>query len=175
MRDRSRAILFDVDHTSLNSLQELLSGWDMVIINGATTASLARGWNPGAADLLVVGACGEITNLLGLCRFLAYCTTYSEDSRQERIAPLGKDASGQSLARRTDAPLLVLVSPGQEDLVQSLLEAGAHSCLVRPFHAREVTSMLARARAGNQAGRHTLNLEGAQQEDPWRDAGGGEA
>jgi hypothetical protein len=32
--------------------------------------------------------------------------------------------------------------------------------------------MLARAHAGNQPGRHTLNLDQAQREDRWRDDGG---
>ncbi len=74
--------------------------------------------------------------------------------------------------RRIDAPLLVLVYPGQEALVRAALEAGAHSCLILPICAKEVASMLAHARAGNQPGRHTLNLEGAQREDRWRDTGG---
>jgi hypothetical protein len=32
--------------------------------------------------------------------------------------------------------------------------------------------MLAHAQAGNQPGRHTLNLEQAQREDEWQDDGG---
>jgi hypothetical protein len=35
-----------------------------------------------------------------------------------------------------------------------------------------VASMLVHARAGNQPGRHTLDLERAQSEDRWRDDGG---
>jgi len=41
-----------------------------------------------------------------------------------------------------------------------------------PIDAKEVASMLVRAQAGNQPGRHTLNLEKAQTEDRWRDDGG---
>jgi hypothetical protein len=41
-----------------------------------------------------------------------------------------------------------------------------------PINAKEVASMLVHARAGNQPGRHTDNLEGAQSEDRWRDDGG---
>jgi hypothetical protein len=41
-----------------------------------------------------------------------------------------------------------------------------------PIHAKDVARMLAHARVGNQPGRHTLNLEGAQDEDRWRDDGG---
>lgn len=172
MRAPSKAVLFDVDTTSLTILQEALSGWDIEIMNGATAASLACEWSPGTADLLVVGSVSEEMATLELCRILAYCTSYSEDTQQQRVAPLGTDGSCRSQARRTGAPLLVLVSPGQEALMGALLEAGAHSCLVRPFHATEVTSMLAHARAGNQPGRHTLSREGAQQENPWRDQGG---
>jgi CheY-like chemotaxis protein len=172
MPDRPKAVAFDVDTTSLVSLREALPGWQIEIVNGATAASVARTWNPGAADLLVVGVRGTGTDTLGLCRFLAFCTSYSEDARQEQGFPLGPDGSRRRPARRTDAPLLVLVSAGQETLVEVALEAGAHSCLVRPIHSKEVTSMLAHARAGNQPGRHTLNLEGAQRENLWRDDGG---
>jgi hypothetical protein len=66
----------------------------------------------------------------------------------------------------------VLVPSGQGPLVRAALEAGAHSCLLLPIYAKEVASMLVHARAGNQPGRHTLNLEGAQCEDRWRDDGG---
>jgi len=66
----------------------------------------------------------------------------------------------------------MLVPRGQEYLVAAALKAGAHSCLVLPIHAADVASMLLHARAGNQPGRHTLNLEGAQTEDRWRDVGG---
>ncbi len=35
------------------------------------------------------------------------------------------------------------------------------SCLVLPVHAKEVASLLARGRQGNQPGRHTLDLDRA--------------
>jgi len=41
-----------------------------------------------------------------------------------------------------------------------------------PVHAKDVASMLVHAKAGNQQGRHTLDLERAQAEDRWRDDGG---
>jgi hypothetical protein len=56
--------------------------------------------------------------------------------------------------------------------VWAALEAGADSCLVLPVHAKGVASMLVHARAGNQPGRHTLNLDQAQIEGRWRDDGG---
>jgi hypothetical protein len=167
-----KAVAFDVDATSLISVREALPRWQIETVNEATASSLARAWNPGAVDLLVVGVRGKETDTLGLCRFLAFCTSYSEDARQERLEPWGPDGSRRRPAHQTDAPLLVLVSPGQQSLVTAALEAGAHTCLVRPIHAKEVNRMLAHARAGNQPGRHTLHLEGAQCDNPWRDDGG---
>ena len=79
---------------------------------------------------------------------------------------------GTLLLPPAGAPLLVLVPPEQQTLVGAALEAGARSCLLLPIHPKEVASMLTHARAGNQPGRHTLGQEGAQREDPWRDAGG---
>ncbi len=172
MPSRLRAVAFDLDAASLISLREALPEWEIEVIKGATAASLPHDWNPGAADLLIVKAREEVAETLGLCRFLAYCTSYSRDSGQEAATTLGVRKSSQNQARRADAPLLVLVPPGQESLVKAALAAGAASCLVLPVHAKEVASMLARARQGNQPGRHTLNLDRAQCEDRWRDDGG---
>jgi len=41
-----------------------------------------------------------------------------------------------------------------------------------PINTKDVASMLVHAQAGNQPGRHTLDLEKAQTEDRWRDDGG---
>jgi DNA-binding NarL/FixJ family response regulator len=73
---------------------------------------------------------------------------------------------------RPDAKLLVLVPPHHEEIVRAALQAGAAACLVLPVHAKEIASMLAHSRRGNQPGHHTLNLNPAQQEDRWRDDGG---
>jgi hypothetical protein len=167
-----RAVAFDLDAASLISLREALPGWEVEVVNGATAASLSRDWNPGAANLLVVKAQEEAAETLGLCRFLASCSGYSRDSQQEVAGILGPHRNGQNQEMRVDAPLLVLVPPGQETLVGAALEAGAHSCLMLPIHAKDVASMLIHACAGNQPGRHTLNREGAQTEDRWRDDGG---
>jgi CheY-like chemotaxis protein len=179
MRARPKAVAFDVDVTRLVSLQEALPGWQIEVVHGVSASSIAGTWNPGAADLLVVGVPGNGTEALKLCRFLAFGTPCSDDFRQEAndlrqepVAPLVRGDSRPSPARRTDAPLLVLVAPGQETLIRAAIEAGAHSCLVLPIHFKEVISMLTHAREGNQPGRHTLNLEGAQRENPWRDNGG---
>src|SRR5205085_1945472 len=76
MTRRSRAIAFDVDAASLASLQEALSGWQIEPIARATVASLSPDWDPGVVDLLVVGGRDSMTETLGLCRFLAFCTSY---------------------------------------------------------------------------------------------------
>lgn len=111
MPARPKAVALNVDAASLVGLREALPGWQIEIVNGATAASLARAWNPGAADLLVVGVRGEGADTLGLCRFLAFCTSYSEDTRQERLEPSGPDGSRRSPRHRRDAPLLVWCPP----------------------------------------------------------------
>jgi DNA-binding NarL/FixJ family response regulator len=172
MTHRLRAVAFDVDTASLISLREALPEWEIEVVNGATAASLTLARNPGAADLLVVMAREEVAETLGLCRFLVCCGVLSTGSREEVAEASGLHRSRQNQAQREDAPLLVLVPRGHEPLVRAALEAGAHSCLVQPIHPKEVVSVLAHARAGNQPGRHTLNLDQAQIEDRWRDDGG---
>jgi hypothetical protein len=167
-----KAVTFDVDATSLASLRGALPGWQIETFNEVTASSVARACDPGAADLLVVGARGDGEEALEQCGFLTFCTCYSEDFRRgPGQRPEGGDGRGGP-ARRPDAPLLVLVSPGQDVLARAALAAGAHSCLVRPVHAKEVVRMLAHARAGNQPGRHTGPAEAAQAQDLWRDDGG---
>jgi DNA-binding response OmpR family regulator len=147
MRNQPRAVAFDVDPASLLSLRKAFPDWEIEAVEGAT-ASLTQDWNLGAADLLIVGARDDEAATLDLCRGLR---------KQE----------GRSVT-----PLLVLVPPAQPALVRAVLLAGANNCLVLPIDAKEVASMLVRAQAGNQPGRHTLNLEKAQTEDRWRDDGG---
>jgi DNA-binding response OmpR family regulator len=147
MLDQPKAVAFDLDPDSMVSLRQAFPEWEIEAIDGATTGSLTRDWDPGAAELLVVGASEQVTTL-GLCRGL------------------------RSQAGQAQTPLLVLVRPAQGALVRAALAAGAHSCLVLPVHAKELASMVIRARAGNRPGRHTLDLDQAQREDSWRDEGG---
>lgn len=168
----TRAIAFDLDPASLSSLRQALPGWKIEMLAGATEASLTDQWHPGEVDLLVVQAHDEATRTLALCRFLVRCAVFSRDSRKEVADILGPRGSLETQAQRAHVPLLVLVPAGREDLVKAALEAGAHSCLLLPIDARDVASMLVHARAGNQPGRHTQDLEGAQSEDRWRDEGG---
>jgi DNA-binding response OmpR family regulator len=148
MPGRPKVIALDVDPASLESLRQAFPGWHVEAVNGATPESLDRDWDPGDASLLVVGARTDVTQTLGLCRGL------------------------RSQAGRAQTPLLVLVQPGREPLVRAALDAGADSCLVLPVHAKELVTMLSRALAGNQPGRHTLGLDQPQSDDKWRDDGG---
>jgi DNA-binding NarL/FixJ family response regulator len=148
MREQRRGVAFNLDGVSLNSLQEGLPGWQIEVIGGASPKSLAHDWNPTAADLVVIAAGDRWDETLGLCRGL------------------------RSQAGRAHILLLVLVPPAQDGLVRTLLEAGADSCLVLPVHAKEVANFLKHGRQGDRPGRHTLNLDRAQADDPWRDDGG---
>ena len=161
-----------MDTASLASLREALPEWEIEVVYGAAVASLPCDWDPSVADLLVLGVREDVSETLGLCQFLAFCTGYSGDSRQEKAGPLGLLRKPPAVARRADAVILVLIPPEKEDLVGPMLEWGAHSCLILPVHPKDIASTWAHAQAGNQPGRHTLNLEGAQCADSWRDDGG---
>ena len=178
MPSQFKAIAFDVDQASLTSLREALPDWVIEVVNGATAASLTRDWNPGTVDLLVVKAGKELAETLELCRFLVSCGVLARDapvvtdSQEEMPKTLGLHRRRRNVARRAASPLLVLVPPRRKSIVKEVLKAGAHSCLMLPINAKDVASMLVHAQAGNQPGRHTLNLERAQTEDRWRDDGG---
>jgi hypothetical protein len=169
---KQTAVAFDLGPGSLNSLHAALPGWNIEALAGATETSLTNKWDPGEVELLVVEARPETTATLALCRFLTRCAVVSRYSQKAEIDSLGPRGSLQTQAQRAHAPLLVLVHAGQDGLVKSALQAGAHSCLMLPIDAKDVASMLIHARAGNQPGRHTQSLEGAQSEDRWRDDGG---
>ena len=148
MSEHLKVIALDVDAGSLASLRSAFPGGEIEPVNGASTGSLTADWDPGPADLLVVGARERMEEALGLCRGL------------------------RSQAGRARTPLLVLVWPAQEPLVRAALDAGADSCLVVPVHPKDLVSVMARARTGDRPGRHTLGLQRAQREDQWRDDGG---
>jgi hypothetical protein len=179
MPNQSKAIAFDVDRASLISLRKALPHGSVIeVITGATAASLARDWNPGTVDLLVVKARKKVAETLELCRFLVSCGVLAKnalvatDSQEETPKTLGLYRRRHNPARRPHSPLLVLVPPSRKSMVTDVLRAGAHSCLMLPINAKDVASMLVHAQAGNQPGRHTLDLERAQTEDRWRDDGG---
>lgn len=148
MPPQLKAIALDVDTDTIKSLRQAFPEWEIELTNEATLGVLPREWNPGRAELLIVGSCDEPSETVGLCRLLR--------------GQLG----------RVHTPLLVIVRPGEESLVRASLAAGADSCLVLPVHPKDLASTLARALAGNQPGRHTLIIDRAQIEDVWRDEGG---
>lgn len=178
MTNRSKVVAFDVDQASLISLREAFPDSVVEVVNGATAASLTRDWDPGTVDLFVVGAREDLAETRGLCHFLVSCGVLARDpqeatdTQEELPKTLGLNRGRSDGGRRSHSPLLVLVPPGRKDIVEDLLKAGAQGCLLLPIHAKEVASMLTRAQAGNQPGRHTLNLEKSQTEDRWRDDGG---
>ena len=178
MPNQSKVIAFDVDPASLISLRKALPDSVIEEVNGATAASLTRDWNPGTVDLVVVKAQKEAAETLELCRFLVSCGVLARgapvvtDSQEEKPKTLGLHRRRRNVARRPHSPLLVLVPRSRKGIVTDALKAGAHSCLMLPINAKDVASMLIHAQAGNQPGRHTLNLERAQTEDRWRDDGG---
>jgi len=170
MPARPRAVAFDLDAPSLASLRRALPEWKIDWIDGATAATIAGVWNPGAPDLLVVSAREEVTETLALCRVLVSCVALSTDSPGKLDE--NQHRGRQKQARQADPPLLVLVAPGQERLVMAVLKAGADSCLMLPVHAKELARMVARGRRRDRPGRHTLNLQQAQHDDRWQDDGG---
>lgn len=177
MPSQSKVIAFDVDQASLLSLRKALPDSVIEVVNGATAASLTRDWNPGTVDLLVVVAREDLEETLRLCRFLVSCGVLAResqeatDTQEELPKTLGLHRTRKNRGRRPHSPLVVLVPPERKSIVRDVLEAGAHSCLMLPINAKDVASMLVHAQAGNQPGRHTLNLERAQTEDRWRDDG----
>lgn len=126
----SQAIAFDLDAVSSGCIRDTLPDWKFSEMKGATAASLAQKWNPGLASLLVLGARHNIVETLSLCRFLAFCRTCSRDFNREVEA------------RYPRSPILVLLFPGQELLVEALMRAGADKCLTLPIHSGGVIDTL---------------------------------
>jgi hypothetical protein len=172
MSDRLRAIAFDVDNVSSTSLREALPGWQIDPVRGATVASLTCDYDPGPVDLLVVGVREDVAATWGLCRFLVRSTSSEREFEEVPEETIGLPKNLLEVARRKSVPLLLLLPAGQGILIEAGLAAGANRCLMLPINAKEVTSMFVHSQAGNQPGRHTLNLDRAQTEDRWRDDGG---
>lgn len=143
----AKLLAFDVDLETLRSLEKAFPGWEIEAVEGTTLARCVGEMTIADVSLLVV-AYAERAATQALCRSL------------------------RRHAGWRDTPLLVLVPPALPELVRDMLEAGASGCLVLPVHHKEVSSMVARAQRGNQPGRHTLDLDQAQNEDQWRDDGG---
>jgi len=124
MLRRLKVVAFDLDAASMIALRHAVPEWAIEVVNGATAASLSNDWNPGAADLLVVQAGADAAETLGLCRFLAFCTAYSGDSRKRLAESGGAPSNGKDQEPRADASLLVLAPRGHESGVQGGLHEG---------------------------------------------------
>jgi len=148
---RLQVIAFDLDVASMIALRHAVPEWAIKVVNGATAASLSNDWNPGAADFLVVQAGADAAETLGLCRFLAFCSLYSSDSRNALAETEGATSEGRDQAGRADAPLLVLAPRGHESFAKAAVQAGAHRCLMLPIDAKQVADMLLRFRSGDGA------------------------
>lgn len=167
-----RVVAFDLDAASKVSLQEALPGWEIDVIHDAAAAPHPPIWNAPTTDLLVVTIGADTERSLALCRYLSGRSGFSNEGQNNKGNEERLNRNERDQAPRDGAPLLVLVLPGQEHLISAALQAGAQTCLVLPIRPNDVTTMIARARHGNQPGRHTLNLDQAQVEDRWRDDGG---
>lgn len=169
---RGKAVAFNLDEASLASLREALPLWPIDDIYGATVTSLPCNWNPGAVDLLVMGIRKDVGETLELCRFLAFCNDYSADFRREAAVPFYPWDRRWNQVHKSDAPLVVLIPAGKEDIAGAAIEAGAHCCLMLPIHAKDVVDVLVRTQRCNQSGRPArLNSDKARTEDRWHDDG----
>ena len=147
MTDRLKAIAFDVDPGSLDCLRQALPSWEVEAVTGTTAGSLKRDWNPGAADLLVVGAREQFAETLRFCRCL------------------------RSQAGRAQTPLLLLMLPTQEALVRTL-DAGASQCLALPLKAEDLADVVNRALTEHRSVAKTLDPDRRQRDGLWQDEGG---
>jgi hypothetical protein len=176
--EQSKIIAFNLDQPSLTGLRDAFPGFVIEAVDGAAAPSQRADWDPGTIDLFVVQSGDEIAQTLELCRSLASSAVLAKagpvitDSQEANPRKSGLRAGPPDGQRRTRSPILVLLPQIQMKHLRDVLKAGAHTCLALPINAKDVTSMLAHAQAGNQPGRHTLNLERAQIEDRWRDDGG---
>jgi|SRR5581483_2797416 len=168
----AKALAFDVPEAGMACLREALPGWQVDVVRHATPSSLSSNWSPLGIDLLIVGTRANVIETWELCRFLASRTSYSRNLRADAAEPAESRKDLRNQAQRTRIPIFVLLPTERGDLAPAALEAGAQNCLVLPMLAKEMASMLVRLEAGNQPGRHTLNLEQAQRQDPWREDGG---
>lgn len=165
MSENRKARVFDVDPESMNSIEEALPGWEIDILYGATVGSLPSNWDPGAVDLLIVGPRENVSESLGLVRFLSYCAPFSREFHRDGIGSLGLRRGPTNPMRQPDALLLVLVPPAREDAIGAALRAGAHHCLVLPITAQDVARAVMPARVGHPPHRNAQHAYQAATED----------
>jgi hypothetical protein len=158
---RPKAIAFGMDAASLADLRQALLGWRIDCFYGTTVGQMPHDWNPGEAELFVVLLRENVTEVLGLCRFLAQWPSCEDEMQQDRSEAWRSEGTQQQEAScRTNIPLVVLVPSGQDTLVGAALEVGARTCLQLPISAAALGEFLNREavdpfiRQGSKATRH---------------------
>ena len=142
---RPKAIAFGMDAASLGDLRQALLGWRIDCFYGTTVGQMPHDWNPGEAELFVVLLRENVTEVLGLCRFLAQWPSCEDEMQQDRSEAWRSEGTQQQEAScRTNIPLVVLVPSGQDTLVGAALEVGARACLQLPISAQGVAEFLNR-------------------------------
>lgn len=148
MPTQAKVVALDVDPGSLATLRHAFPECQVEATRGTTPGLLAREWQREPVDLVVIGARADVAATSRLCRGVRNQTGWA------------------------DTPLLVLVLPSHEASIMAAIDAGANSCLVVPIQEDELQNVMARFVLGNCPGRHTLDSDRPQREDPCRDNGG---
>jgi CheY-like chemotaxis protein len=150
---RQKAVAFGMDAESLADLRQALPGWRIQCFHGTTVGSMPHDWDPGEADLFVVCLRENVTEVLGLCRFIAQWPSCESDPPEDLPKTWRLDGKHEEPTCRPDVPLLVLVSSGQDTLVGAALEVGARACLQQPISVEDMADFLNRAPAGSRSSR----------------------
>src|ERR1700693_3567756 len=61
---RPKAVAFGMDAESLANLRQVLPGWRIDCLHGATVGSMPHDWDPGEPDLFVVSLRENVTEVL---------------------------------------------------------------------------------------------------------------
>ena len=156
---RPKAVAFGMNAESLTDLRQALPGWRIDCFHGVTVGSMPHDWDPGEAHLFVVRLRENVTEVLGLCRFLAHWPSCESDPPEDLPETGRVDGKHENVCCRADVPLLVLVSSGQDTLVGAALEVGARACLQLPISINDMADFLNRAPVEDSSRRHVPNRD----------------
>jgi hypothetical protein len=144
-----------MDAETLADLRQALPGWRIDCFHGTTVGSMPHDWHPGEADLFVVCLRENVTEVLGLCRFLAHWPSCESDLAEDLPETRRLEGKHEEASCGADVPLLVLVSSVPDTLVGAALEVGARACLRLPISISEVVDFLNRAPGDDSSSRHS--------------------
>jgi len=150
---RPKAVVFGMDAETLTGLRQALPGWRIDCFHGTTVGSMPHDWHPGEADLFVVCLRENVTEVLGLCRFLAHWPSCESDLAEDLPESRRQEGKPEDASCATNVPLLVLVSSVQDTLVGAALEVGARACLRLPISVKDVAEFLNLAPVENRSSR----------------------